>query len=307
MMGALPRFSLFLYLTPSLCIFLVGCLRLGLSIDPGRSDENPIGPDGDVDGDIDADADADDGDADADSDGDGDADGDGDGDADGDADVDSDADADADIDIDDSGVEGLVAHYFIAGSGLEDATGRGPAGVCTECPSEVTTPYGPGWDFDGDDVVDIIDEGSIDWTSSFTVAVLVQPRDVSRHVTFVMKIFGDVFHNTIKLAVQQDLDFESTHDMTVDHTRSDLLLTVDEWVHLAITWDGTTKRLYLNGVEVANETADAIEMDDSPIVVGADRDGGSDKEWLDGILRDLQFYNRPLTPSEIADLVPADL
>ena len=74
-----------------------------------------------------------------------------------------------------------------------------------------------------------------------------------------------------------------------------------KWAHLAGTWDGTTKRIYVNGVMVAS-TASQISYDTHNIYLGADENNGTLALPFDGELDDLRVYNRVLSASEIAAL-----
>jgi hypothetical protein len=76
------------------------------------------------------------------------------------------------------------------------------------------------------------------------------------------------------------------------------------WTHLAATYDGTTLRLYVNGVLVNSRSASG------PLIVstGTLRIGGNSAwgEFFQGRIDEVRVYNRALTPAEIqADLAAA--
>lgn len=74
----------------------------------------------------------------------------------------------------------------------------------------------------------------------------------------------------------------------------------DEWFHLAVTADGSTIRLYINGKEV--EVVEGMDGRIDPIRSGSLRIGGSNEYIFHGALGDIRIYNRALTPEEIAEL-----
>lgn len=78
----------------------------------------------------------------------------------------------------------------------------------------------------------------------------------------------------------------------------------NEWVHVAATYDGSVARGYLNGEELESAVLDAtIGYDDSPLVVGADRNfGDTFTLFLNGSIGDLRLYAGALSSEEIADL-----
>lgn len=75
----------------------------------------------------------------------------------------------------------------------------------------------------------------------------------------------------------------------------------DTWYHAAGTWDGTTKRLYVNGVLEKSSTPGSTEKpvsSPSTFKIG----GARDSAYLDGNVDDVRVYNRVLKPFEIAVL-----
>jgi hypothetical protein len=73
------------------------------------------------------------------------------------------------------------------------------------------------------------------------------------------------------------------------------------WVHIAGTWDGTTKRLYIDGV-LARSGTSQISYDTHDLYLGADENNGSLALPFDGVLDDLRVYSRALSLQEIAAL-----
>lgn len=89
--------------------------------------------------------------------------------------------------------------------------------------------------------------------------------------------------------------------------RHDVLYTNDAppgaWHHLATTFDGTTKKIYVDGALVmASPEPDAIEYDNSQVVVGCDINNGMQVYPYTGMLDDLRVYSRALSDPEIAAL-----
>jgi len=80
---------------------------------------------------------------------------------------------------------------------------------------------------------------------------------------------------------------------SLQHLRVSDVLTEGQWFHVAGTWDGTTQRLYLDGVEIASQapggalgTTSGVRFSNTP-------------EPLNGMLDDARIYNRALTKEEI--------
>jgi hypothetical protein len=79
------------------------------------------------------------------------------------------------------------------------------------------------------------------------------------------------------------------------------------WTHLAVSFDGTTKRLYVNGVQVASHGGlGALVYDAVPVTIGADWSSGAPSEPFTGRVDEVAIYDRALTANEIADIYNAD-
>ena len=71
----------------------------------------------------------------------------------------------------------------------------------------------------------------------------------------------------------------------------------DVWTHCALTWDGTTGRIYVDGVEVVSSTSL-----DNPIATGYDigRLSTSSQNYFDGKISQVQLYDgKSLTAAEV--------
>ena len=75
-------------------------------------------------------------------------------------------------------------------------------------------------------------------------------------------------------------------------------LALNAWSHLAVTYDNTALRLYVNGTLVATTAVSGP----IPVSTGVLRMGGNSiwGEWFSGKLDDVRIYNRALSAGEIA-------
>lgn len=74
------------------------------------------------------------------------------------------------------------------------------------------------------------------------------------------------------------------------------------WYHVAGTFDGAIKRLYLDGIERMTKVAGATSYDDEPFRIGCDRGNGGVGNFVIGDLDDVRLYRRALTPTEISEI-----
>jgi hypothetical protein len=86
----------------------------------------------------------------------------------------------------------------------------------------------------------------------------------------------------------------TTSDLT---TNSNTTFGLNAWTHEAMTWNGTTLRLFVNGVQVASRTVSgALAPSTGPLRLGGD---SLRNEWFSGRIDEVRVYGRPLTAAEI--------
>ncbi|HZM27048.1 MAG TPA: LamG domain-containing protein, partial [Gemmatimonadales bacterium] len=79
--------------------------------------------------------------------------------------------------------------------------------------------------------------------------------------------------------------------------RGTAAVPLNAWTHLAATHDGTTLRLYVNGVQVGSRAvAGALLTSTGALRIGGNSIWG---EFFQGRIDEVRVYNRALSPSEI--------
>ena len=75
------------------------------------------------------------------------------------------------------------------------------------------------------------------------------------------------------------------------------------WHHVAVTYDGSSLQLYLDGVAVpvSPKSIGSVTLgnESTPITVGAEDDNGTFAAWADVVHDELRIYNRSLSGAEI--------
>jgi hypothetical protein len=83
-----------------------------------------------------------------------------------------------------------------------------------------------------------------------------------------------------------------------------------QWTHLAVSFDGATKCLYVNGVQVASQGglgALPLVYDPTvPVTIGSDWAFNASKTGFTGHVDEVAIYNRALTANEVYELYSAD-
>jgi hypothetical protein len=205
---------------------------------------------------------------------------------------------------------GLVAAYTFdegSGSAVADATGNGNNGTIRGA-TFVAGRAGTALRFDGvDDWVTVADSASLDLSTGLTLEAWVKPTaDMSGWDTVLMKERGA--SNMAYALYAHDgapgiggvaapagyVNVAGSHQAI----RGASALAAGGWVHLAVTYNGSRLRFYMNGALIAGraQTGDVVTSG------GALRIGGSGSwanEFFAGLIDDVRIYNRALTPAEI--------
>lgn len=207
---------------------------------------------------------------------------------------------------------GLIAWYpmeAITASTTEDATGNGHIATCAQCPTPVPAKRGMGFHFDGATRFDVADDGAFD-TPGFTVAMWVR-FDAPLSQGFgcpAGKVYDATIYNTWELCYAHDSTswlFDTVHDNTqFDKLTAEPPPTPGAWYHVALTWDGDRKELWLDGDSVADD--DDVQVAFAPggaVTFGADTDnGGQQSSAFVGTMDELRIYDHALGSADIAAL-----
>lgn len=82
------------------------------------------------------------------------------------------------------------------------------------------------------------------------------------------------------------------------------LLPLNEWSHIAATYDGVTMKLFLNGVEVASQAKTGAIIANAGVSVGlGNQPTGAGERGLIGRLDDVRIYDRALNETELEALI----
>lgn len=125
-------------------------------------------------------------------------------------------------------------------------------------------------------------------TSAFTVAVLLTPGPTGAKQWWVhWGVHAGIFANSLGV-----VNFEGGGALSSSVTPSDAVVAV-------ATFDGTTKRIYLDGEEVASGAA-SISVTPNPFAIGARGDGISER--FSGIVHAAGGWIRALSAGEVTTL-----
>jgi len=155
---------------------------------------------------------------------------------------------------------------------------------------------------DGNSWAEVHDNASLDVSPAMTMEAWVKCGDEL-----------DSIYNHIFVKQSSDSSWESPYGRYVLRLRETSVqwwfdsvttattysVSLSGWNHLAVTKNGTSEILYLNGVQVDTHTgASSITASDYSLLIGS-RTGHSAAEMIDNQLAQPRIYNRALTAAEV--------
>ena len=158
-------------------------------------------------------------------------------------------------------------------------------------------------DFDGvDQHVDIGDVAPLDITgSAITLAIWANNTVNGEHKLIAKwKDAGSLFSYLLSINAS-DKALLAVHPVGEGQatTIGTTTIATGTWFHIAGTYDGTTLRIYVNGVEENSNTITGGNLRSvaAPVRIGSG--SGDGEEPMDGILDDARIYDRALSADEI--------
>ena len=192
-----------------------------------------------------------------------------------------------------AGMPGLVAAYGFnegAGATVADASGNGNTGVVTGA-TWTTGRFGSALSFNGSgNLVTVNDSASLDLTTGMTLEAWVYPTGADGSWRDVIYKFDDAYYLDV---INGTAAFGGTFAPTVYGTA----LPLNSWSHVAATYDGTTLRLYVNGIQVNSQPQTGnILTSIHPLQIGGDSFYG---QYFQGRIDEVRIYSVARMQAEI--------
>lgn len=207
-----------------------------------------------------------------------------------------------------SPAEGLVLslNFDEASGDAIDASGLGHVGTLQGA-VRVAGLRGNALSFDGvDDMVSVASTAALEMTGAVTLQAWVNPTALQDWDTIMLKQRGSIEDQSYSLYAHDggaggapvpagNIGQNGVHQ----NLRGTSSLGIGVWTHVAMTYDGTTMRLYIDGVEVSNRALTGpISVDGGPLGIGGNTAFAG--EFFAGLIDEVRIYNRALTAAEIA-------
>ena len=147
---------------------------------------------------------------------------------------------------------------------------------------------------DGDGHLVVPDHPALNPTGGLTVEAWIRPTRLSDFPTVVGKQFTDSYW--LGLVDDGTLRAYASGSTTLLNGHA-LGAPIGRWTHVAMTFDGTTQRLYVDGVlDVEEDTPAPLAVSDWPLAIGADADG---RFPFAGSLAEVRIWDTALNQASI--------
>ena len=210
----------------------------------------------------------------------------------------------------DAASQGPVASYsFDAGEGatVEDLSGNEHTVTIEGAEWTARGRYGGAMQFDAseEELLTVPDSSQLDLEEEFTLEAWVRPNSPNSWAPVLAKEIGDgksphalsywLFGGWEESNQPQGgIEYEIGKESGVISPEA---LPTHVWSHLALTWDGSKLRLYVNG-----EVVDECTATKPPVTTAGDLDIGGAKEiasYFSGRIDEVRIYDRVLSGSEV--------
>ena len=196
---------------------------------------------------------------------------------------------------------GLVAAYsFDQGSGstVTDSSGNGNTGTISGATWTATGKYGGALVFNGTNArINVPNSASLQLSSGMTLEAWVNPSTVSSAWRDVIYKGNDNYY----LEGTSDHSGAPAGGGTFGSANANAFATgalpANTWSYLALTYDGATLRLYVNGTQIATQTkTGAITSSTNQLQIGGDSIYG---QYFKGMIDQVRIYNTALSASQV--------
>jgi uncharacterized repeat protein (TIGR01451 family) len=209
----------------------------------------------------------------------------------------------------------LVAAYGFeepTGTTVADSSIYGNNGSLGSATRTTSGKYGAALSFNGSNArVTVPDAASLRLAGAMTLEAWVNPSAIANRWQDVVYKGNDNYY----LMATSTNSSRPVGGGIVSGTTTEAIapttLAVNTWSHLAVTFDGSTIRLYVNGTQVSSATrTGTLASSNNPLQIGGD---GIFGQYFSGRIDEVRVYNVARTPSQIqadmntpvAALVPA--
>jgi glucose/arabinose dehydrogenase len=196
---------------------------------------------------------------------------------------------------------GLVAAYGFdeeGGSDALDASEFGNHGTLVGATRTTSGRHGGALSFDGvDDVVVIPGSASLDLTTGMTLEAWVFPTSPLVSWKAIVQKQVDGWYLDANTAANRVGVGGTLSGLCCAALNGTTTLPVNQWTHVAGTYDGSTLRIFVNGnLEASQPASGSLQVSSAPVRIGGNTYAN---EFFPGRIDDVRIYDRALGEAEI--------
>ncbi len=197
--------------------------------------------------------------------------------------------------------DGLVGHWALDGD-TSDGTGNSPDGTIIGDPTWTEGRFDQALSFVGS--TDNVDLGTLnpsEGTDQFSFGLWTEwaGNNGAYQLIFSKRWYQWTDDKTMWSFYLHTSDDELLMLSPVSGPIFAVPMVEEKWMHLAVTFDGTDAKLYVDGEEKASDAFKMSTGTDSPLVLSGTVE---QKEGYNGIIDNVFLYNRTLDPNEVKEL-----
>ncbi|MBO3100275.1 LamG-like jellyroll fold domain-containing protein [Gelidibacter pelagius] len=182
-------------------------------------------------------------------------------------------------------------------------------GVCTDnttATMTVTIPdCGTNLVFEGDnEYISFGDHYDLD--GSFSIEAWIKPANLTGTKTIISKRNGTALTNGYDLSlVENNLRFRFNGSGIAANQN----ITSNRWHHVAVTYNGTSYRMFIDGFVVRTSTAGAAPITNSnKALIGAmDNTDNSPTHYFNGVIDEVRIWNKALSETQIREMMNQEI
>jgi hypothetical protein len=190
-----------------------------------------------------------------------------------------------------------------SGTSTSDSSGNGNHGSLVNSPAWAAGRTGAALQFNGSsNYVEIPSSSTMNQTgAALTLSAWVyKTANQANWRMLIHRQAGTSTGDQWALAFNGDKAVLAVNTGTLATVTAPTATPVNQWVHVAGTWDGSTMRLYINGSQVATTArSGTITVESKTVTIGAGRNGTAMDEFFAGRINEARIYSRALSASEV--------